>query len=104
MVRQGDQKGACLLSNVIRLGNCGIPAPNQQRAINPPGAVRVDRFGFAFDAGDKVVQIVNDYDKEVHNGDIGRIVTIDLDKAELVIRFDERDISYRFDELGHVIA
>jgi exodeoxyribonuclease V alpha subunit len=73
-----------------------------QRAINPPGAVRVERFGVTFGAGDKVMQVVNDYDKEVYNGDIGRIVSVDPDKAELVIRFDEREISYRFDELDQV--
>jgi exodeoxyribonuclease V alpha subunit len=49
-----------------------------------------------------VMQIVNDYDKEVYNGDIGRIVSVDPDKAELVIRFDERDVPYRFDELDQV--
>ena len=48
------------------------------------------------------MQIVNDYDKEVYNGDIGRIVSVDPDKAELVIRFDERDVPYRFDELDQV--
>lgn len=60
-------------------------------------------FGFAFGAGDKVMQIVNDYDKEVYNGDIGRIVSVDPDKAELVIRFDERETYYRFDELDQVV-
>ena len=74
-----------------------------QKAINPPGAVRVERFGFAFGAGDKVMQIVNDYDKEVYNGDIGRIVSVDPERAELVIRFDERDVPYRFDELDQVV-
>src|SRR3954468_3223891 len=74
-----------------------------QRAINPAGAVRVERFGVTFGAGDKVMQVVNDYDKEVYNGDIGRIVSVDPDKAELVIRFDERDVFYRFDELDQVV-
>ena len=44
-----------------------------QRAINPPGAPGVERFGRTFGAGDKVMQIGNDYDKEVYNGDIGLI-------------------------------
>jgi exodeoxyribonuclease V alpha subunit len=89
----------------MNVGSVGARSLNieLQKAINPPGAVRVERFGFAFGAGDKVMQIVNDYDKEVYNGDIGRIVSVDSDKAELVIRFDERDISYRFDELDQVV-
>jgi exodeoxyribonuclease V alpha subunit len=89
----------------MNVGSVGARSLNieLQKAINPPGAVRVERFGFAFGAGDKVMQIVNDYDKEVYNGDIGRIVSVDPDKAELVIRFDERDISYRFDELDQVV-
>jgi hypothetical protein len=48
------------------------------------------------------MQIVNDYDKEVYNGDIGRIISVDPDRAELVIRFDKRDVPYRFDELDWV--
>ena len=88
----------------MNVGSVGARSLNieLQRAINPPGAVRVERFGVTFGAGDKVMQIVNDYDKEVYNGDIGRIVSVDPDKAELVIRFDERDVSYRFDELDQV--
>jgi exodeoxyribonuclease V alpha subunit len=89
----------------MNVGSVGARSLNieLQKAINPPGAVRVERFGFAFGTGDKVMQIVNDYDKEVYNGDIGRIVSVDPDKAELVIRFDERDIPYRFDELDQVV-
>jgi exodeoxyribonuclease V alpha subunit len=89
----------------MNVGSVGARSLNidLQKAINPPGAVRVERFGFAFGAGDKVMQIVNDYDKEVYNGDIGRIVSVDPEKTELVIRFDERDISYRFDELDQVV-
>ena len=88
----------------MNVGSVGARSLNieLQKAINPPGAVRVERFGFTFGAGDKVMQIVNDYDKEVYNGDIGRIVSVDPERAELVIRFDERDIPYRFDELDQV--
>jgi exodeoxyribonuclease V alpha subunit len=88
----------------MNVGSVGARSLNieLQQAINPPGAVRVERFGVTFGAGDKVMQIVNDYDKEVYNGDIGRIVSVDPDKAELVIRFDERDVPYRFDELDQV--
>ena len=44
-----------------------------QRLLNLPGAVRVERFGSIFGPGDKVMQIANDYDKEVFNGDLGLV-------------------------------
>ena len=54
-----------------------------QRLLNPPGEVRVERFGSTFRPGDKVMQIANDYDKEVFNGDLGRVKAIDLEAGEL---------------------
>jgi hypothetical protein len=42
-----------------------------QAALNPPGAERLDKFGWTFCPKDKVMQIENDYEKEVYNGDIG---------------------------------
>ena len=67
----------------MNVGSVGARSLNieLQKAINPPGAVRVERFGFTFGAGDKVMQIVNDYDKEVYNGDIGRIVSVDPEQG-----------------------
>jgi exodeoxyribonuclease V alpha subunit len=44
-----------------------------QKALNPAGQRKVERFGWTFAPGDKVMQIENDYDKEVYNGDIGYI-------------------------------
>ena len=44
-----------------------------QRLLNPPGEARVERFGWTFGPGDKVMQVVNDYDKEVFNGDLGLV-------------------------------
>ena len=43
-----------------------------QATLNPAGERKVERFGWTFASGDKVMQIVNDYDKDVHNGDIRR--------------------------------
>jgi exodeoxyribonuclease V alpha subunit len=43
-----------------------------QAALNPAGDKKVERFGWTFAPGDKVMQIENEYDKEVYNGDIGR--------------------------------
>ena len=42
-----------------------------QQALNPPGELRVERFGSTYGIGDKVMQVENDYDKEVYNGDLG---------------------------------
>src|SRR3546814_2839153 len=41
-----------------------------QQTLNPPGVLRVERFGWSFGLGDKVLQVENDYDKEVYNGDL----------------------------------
>ena len=50
-----------------------------QNALNPPGEIRIERFDWTFCAGDKVMQIENDYDKEVYNGDLGDVSRIDLE-------------------------
>jgi ATP-dependent exoDNAse (exonuclease V) alpha subunit len=48
-----------------------------QAALNPAGERKVERFGWTFAPGDKVMQIENDYDKEVYNGDIGYVQDIE---------------------------
>ena len=65
------------------------------------------RSGTAFRLYDKVMQIKNNYEKEVFNGDIGRIVAVNMNDRELTVRFDDRDIIYdvtELDELVHVYA
>jgi ATP-dependent RecD-like DNA helicase SH3 domain len=54
-----------------------------QAALNPAGDHKVERFGWTFAPGDKVMQIENDYDKDVHNGDIGYIDDVDPDAARI---------------------
>jgi exodeoxyribonuclease V alpha subunit len=70
-----------------------------QAALNPVGERKVERFGWTFAPGDKVMQIENDYDKEVYNGDIGYVVNVALDEGELTASFDGRSVSYGFGEL-----
>ena len=53
-----------------------------QKALNPVGERKVERFGWTFAPGDKVMQIENDYDRDVYNGDIGYIADIDPEEGE----------------------
>ncbi len=74
-----------------------------QAALNPAGEYKIERFGWTFAAGDKVMQIANDYDKEVYNGDIGYIDSLDLDGGELSVSFDGRDVIYGVGELDTLV-
>ncbi|TVP83890.1 ATP-dependent RecD-like DNA helicase [Thioalkalivibrio sp.] len=74
-----------------------------QAALNPAGERKVERFGWTFAPGDKVMQIENDYDKEVYNGDIGYVEDVDPDTQELTARFEERTVTYGFGELDTLV-
>ena len=77
-----------------------------QEAVNPQGE-GLRRSGFVFRAGDKVMQIKNNYDKEIFNGDIGIIESVDLTERTLSVNFDNRKIVYdatELDELVHAYA
>lgn len=74
-----------------------------QKALNPAGERKVERFGWTFAPGDKVMQIENDYDKEVYNGDIGYIDDVDPDTSELTASFDGRAVVYGFGELDTLV-
>ena len=64
---------------------------------------KVERFGWTYEPSGKVMQIENDYDKEVYNGDIGLIADVDPDAGELAARFEGRDIVYCFGELDMLV-
>ena len=74
-----------------------------QAALNPAGERKVERFGWTFAPGDKVMQIENDYDREVYNGDIGRIEDVDPEMGEVTARFDDRIAAYGFGELDALV-
>jgi exodeoxyribonuclease V alpha subunit len=74
-----------------------------QAALNPAGDRKVERFGWTFAPSDKVMQIENDYDKDVYNGDIGYIVDVDPDAGELSVSFDGRSVTYDFGELDTLV-
>ncbi|MFL5733020.1 MAG: ATP-dependent RecD-like DNA helicase [Chloroflexia bacterium] len=96
----------------IYKGQCGVEALNArlQEVLNPPDPTKDERrYGDRiFRVGDKVMQVVNDYDKQVANGDIGRIVRIDLEEKIVEVSFDgEWTTAYSFqdlDELSHAYA
>lgn len=77
-----------------------------QEALNPHGE-GLRRSGFVYRPNDKVMQIKNNYDKEVFNGDIGIIESVDMQDRTLLINFDGRRIEYdatELDELAHAYA
>jgi len=73
-----------------------------QKALNPDGE-GVVRGNRNFWVNDKVMQIKNNYDKDVFNGDIGRITGIDAENQELTISFDGQDIAYDFTDLDEIV-
>jgi exodeoxyribonuclease V alpha subunit len=74
-----------------------------QQVLNPGrGGPEVQRFGWAYRAGDKVMQTQNNYQKEVFNGDVGRVESIDEVGRELVVDFDGRRVAYDFGELDEL--
>ena len=83
----------------------GAEALNQclQEVLNPSkGGAELERFGWKFRAGDKVLQTRNNYNKEVFNGDVGRIATIDDVERVLIVDFDGRPVEYDFGELDEL--
>lgn len=83
------------------LGNTSLNIALQNR-INPNGSPTVSRYGTTFATKDKIIQLVNNYDKEVFNGDIGFIQKIDMEESYMQISFDTRSIRYDFDELDEI--
>lgn len=85
----------------VHRGPLGARALNEAlgKALNPGGTPRVSRFGQELAPGDRVMQVENDYDKEVYNGDLGVVTAVDLDEGELRVSFDGREVAYGFDEL-----
>jgi exodeoxyribonuclease V alpha subunit len=87
-------------------GSIGARELNErlQAALNPlrPSEIEVERFGFRFRQKDKVIQTENNYDKEVFNGDIGQIESIDQIEREVRVRYDTRLVTYDYGELDEV--
>ena len=74
-----------------------------QKVLNPPTDQSISRFGWSYSVGDKVMQIENNYDKSVYNGDIGIITSISHEESEVVIAYDERLVVYDFGECDEIV-
>jgi exodeoxyribonuclease V alpha subunit len=85
-------------------GGLGARALNTalQQALNPPGDNHIERFGAVFGPGDKVMQVENDYDKDVFNGDQGIVAGLDIAAGELTVDFDGRRVLYSQGELDEL--
>jgi exodeoxyribonuclease V alpha subunit len=87
----------------MQRGTLGARNLNQvlQEAINPSGP-SIERFGLTYRVGDKVMQIINDYDKDVFNGDIGRIEQLNDGDRAAVVNFDGQRVEYFYDEFDEI--
>lgn len=95
-----------VLSPMYR-GDAGVKALNTllQDALNPALRRKKERTlaGTRFREGDRVMQIKNEYDKEVFNGDIGRLVEINEEEGTLLVEIDGRGITYEFSEAEQLV-
>ncbi|MHB8969910.1 MAG: SF1B family DNA helicase RecD2 [Pirellulaceae bacterium] len=74
-----------------------------QKALNPgAGGPEVERFGWTFRLGDRVIQMENDYDKDVFNGDLGMIEKINRIEQVLTVSFEGRQVQYDFGDLDEL--
>ncbi|MBD2093217.1 ATP-dependent RecD-like DNA helicase [Microcoleus sp. FACHB-1515] len=75
-----------------------------QQLMNPASAAKTEltRGGMALRVGDRVMQKVNDYDREVFNGDLGTIAAIDIEEQEVKVQYGDRIVSYDYADLNEV--
>ena len=85
-------------------GVCGSENLNRelQAALNPTGP-SLQRYGRTYRVGDRVMQIRNNYDKDVFNGDLGHIKHLDLVDQEIIVELDGREVPYDFTDLDELI-
>lgn len=85
-------------------GITGARGLNQalQAALNTPGDHSIEKYGQVFSVGDKVMQIENNYDRDVYNGDIGFVAALDREDESLQVNFDGRAVSYPLSELDEL--
>ncbi|HEX2555116.1 MAG TPA: ATP-dependent RecD-like DNA helicase [Microvirga sp.] len=86
-------------------GGLGVRSLNLtlQAALNPARETRVQRFGWTYSPGDRIMQVQNDYEREVYNGDVGQVLRLDPEAETLTALFDGREVSYGFGELDALV-
>ncbi len=89
----------------ITKGGCGTIFLNEllQKQMNSSPKASFSYSGKTFNTGDKVMQTVNNYDKNVFNGDIGFITVINQEKKDFSVNYEDRVINYDFDESDELI-
>jgi exodeoxyribonuclease V alpha subunit len=75
-----------------------------QHLINPPSheKAEIGRGGLTLRVGDRVIQKVNDYDREVFNGDLGTIAAINEEEQDVIVQFSGRSVSYDYADLNEI--
>ena len=96
------QRGVVGAANLNQLLQAAVNPPHQPDKWGKSGE-ELHRAGYTYRPGDKVMQIKNNYDKEVFNGDIGTITSIDPVERTLQINYDDRGVSYDVTELDEVV-
>lgn len=87
----------------MRRGELGVTNLNARlQAVLNPGEGGVEFAGGSFRAGDRVMQTVNDYEKDVFNGDIGKVALVDEEAGEVVVRFEGKEVSYSRADLDDI--
>jgi exodeoxyribonuclease V alpha subunit len=86
-------------------GICGTKALNDkiQAAVHQGGKAQFDFGNRSFKSGDKIMQIINNYDKNVYNGDTGFIYNIDSKNKEFTVNYDSQSVSYNYNEADQII-
>jgi exodeoxyribonuclease V alpha subunit len=74
-----------------------------QRVMNPSPPATVERFGWRFAPGDRVMETQNDYNRDVFNGDLGTIARIDDEEGAVIVNFEGREVSYPYGELDTLV-
>lgn len=88
----------------MRRGELGAQNLNRllQDALNKSGS-EIERYGCTYRCGDKVMQVVNNYDKDVFNGDVGRVISLSAEDREMTVRFDCGERVYDLNEIDELL-
>ncbi len=101
-----DSKSDIQVLSPMKKSHLGVLHFNErlQAILNPPSEQKAElsRMGTTFREGDKILQLKNNYQKEVFNGDVGWITSINPTEREILIRFDHREVPFDFNELDEI--